>query len=170
MSRELPFFRGGTMETSSQSEPVVIVDDDKFAHERCEPVLIVDGDRHCGTPSEPVLIIEDDKHIRNVLAETVRGMGLDVEAFATGELALARAVDHSFCLALVDLNLPGIKGIEALRRLRAIDARLPVVMMTAYHTQETILAARISGAADFLCKPFLPVHVREAVQRQLKQR
>jgi DNA-binding response OmpR family regulator len=123
-----------------------------------------------GGYSAPVLVVEDDKHIRDVLAETLRGMGLEVEAFATGELALARARDRSFDLALVDLNLPGIKGIETLRRLRVIDAKLPVVMMTAYHTHDTILAARTSGAVDFLCKPFLPVHVREAVQRQLRNR
>jgi DNA-binding NtrC family response regulator len=150
--RELSLTRGGTMETSSYSEPVVIVETQASRH------------------AEPVLIVEDDKHIRHVLAETLKGMGLEVEAFATGELALARASDQSFCLALVDLNLPGIKGIETLRRLRTIDAKLPVVMMTAYHTHDTILAARTSGAVDFLCKPFLPVHVREAVERQLKDR
>ena len=148
----LPILRGGTMETSSHSEPVVIVE--------------LQTSRH----SEPVLIVEDDKHIRHVLAETLRGMGLEVEAFATGELALARASDQNFCLALVDVNLPGIKGIETLRRLRTIDAKLPVVMMTAYHTHDTILAAQTSGAVDFLCKPFLPAHVREAVERQLKNR
>jgi len=145
---------GGTMESNDPFEPLVIVESDK----------------HFRAPCEPVMIVEDDKHIRQVLAETLRGMGLEVEAFATGELALARAVDQHFSVALVDLNLPGIKGIETLRRLRAFDARLPVIMMTAYHTHDTILAARTSGAVDFLCKPFLPVHVREAVERQLKHR
>jgi DNA-binding NtrC family response regulator len=129
---------------------------------RSEPVLIV--------YAQPALIVEDDKHIRYVLSETLSGMGLDVEAFATGELAVARAADRAFCVALVDMNLPGIQGIETLRQLRGIDARLPVVMMTAYHTQETILAARCSGAVDFLCKPFLPNHVRQAVAQQLRNR
>jgi DNA-binding NtrC family response regulator len=166
-TRALRIPRGGTMTASNPSKTVLIVEHDRHAGHRSEPVLVVADDKHPRRHDGPVLIVEDDKHIRDVLAETLKGMGLAVEAFATGELALARAVDQGFCLALVDLNLPGIKGIEILRRLRAIDAELPVVMMTAYHTHDTILAARASGAVDFLCKPFLPTHVREAVGRQL---
>ena len=90
-----------------------------------EPVLVV--------YSQPALIVEDDKHIRNVLAETLRGMGLEVEALPLANWPWPGPANRHFAWRCGS-QLAGHQGNRNLAPARAIDASLPVVMMTAYHT------------------------------------
>jgi two-component system NtrC family response regulator len=112
----------------------------------------------------PVLIVDDQKHIRFVLSETIAALGLKVETAADGETALAMVLERDFSLALVDLKLPEMDGLEVLRRMRGIAPSLPVVMMTADHRAEWIMEAQAHGAVDYILKPFLPHQIRKAVR------
>jgi two-component system response regulator AtoC len=101
-----------------------------------------------------VLIVDDDRRTRRVLQILVERLGLESHAFESAEEALAALQRESAALILTDLKMPGTDGIEFMRRLRALDARVPVVMLTAYGTVEAAVEAMKLGAVDFIAKPF----------------
>ncbi|MEB3224000.1 MAG: response regulator transcription factor [Candidatus Sericytochromatia bacterium] len=101
-----------------------------------------------------VLIVEDDAPTRDGLARLLARHGYEVEAVADGPRALECARQGRVDVVLMDLNLPGLHGLELLRLLRQLDATLPVVVLTGEATLANAVAAlRHAGAYDFLCKP-----------------
>jgi two-component system response regulator AtoC len=101
-----------------------------------------------------VLIVDDDRRTRRVLQIVVERLGLESIAFENAEAALAVLQEESVALILSDLRMPGTDGIAFLRRLRALDAQVPVVILTAYGTVEAAVEAMKLGAVDFVAKPF----------------
>ena len=99
-----------------------------------------------------ILIVEDEEKLRRVVELQLRSSGFEVEQAGTAEqgLPLIEGAD----LVLSDLRLPGIDGIEFLRRIRKQNSHVPVVLMTAFGTVENAVEAMKIGAADFLLKPF----------------
>jgi len=100
-----------------------------------------------------ILIVDDEAAARTSLTELLRGEGYTVEAAADGFKALARVEELEPDLVLTDLNMPGIDGVELLRKLKESSPELPVVLMTAYGGVETAVSAMHEGAADYLTKP-----------------
>jgi NtrC-family two-component system response regulator AlgB len=111
-----------------------------------------------------VLVIDDEKNIRVTLAACLEGMGCRVMAVATAVSALAALESQTFDLAFLDLHLQEMSGLELLPKLLALDSRLPIVIITAYATIETAVAAMKRGARDYLPKPFTPAQIQHLVE------
>ena len=105
-----------------------------------------------------ILIVDDEAKMRRVLELHLTGAGYEVTKAASAEDGL-QALDTSgsgtnFALALTDLRLPGMDGVEFLRQVHVRFPSLPVIVMTAFGTVETAVEAMKSGASDYLLKPF----------------
>src|SRR6202166_4815627 len=106
------------------------------------------------SPTGSVLIIDDEAEIRESLQTLLEMEGFEVDTATTGEDGLSQMADRPFDLVLLDLTLPGRNGMEILSEIRSHDARLPVIMITAYGTVENAVRAMQSGAANFVQKPW----------------
>lgn len=111
-----------------------------------------------------VLVIDDEKNIRVTLSAYLEGMGCQVTGVATAEAALSALESQTFDLAFLDLRLKETSGLELLPKLLALSPHLPIVMITAYATIETAVAAIRRGARDYLPKPFTPGQIRHLVE------
>ena len=100
-----------------------------------------------------VLFVDDDNKLREVLKRELEDFGLEVHAFADPKVALAHLERHPVDVALIDLRLPGMDGLQLLERLRALDEALPVVMLTGHGAVREAVEAMRRGAHDFLTKP-----------------
>ena len=117
---------------------------------------------------ERVLVVDDDETIRRTLRINLRARGYEVEEVATGRDALATLDDAPADLVILDLGLPGLDGVEVLRRLRA-RSRVPVVVLSARQQSDDKVEALDEGADDYVTKPFgmdeLMARVRSALRR-----
>jgi two-component system NtrC family response regulator len=117
-----------------------------------------------------ILLIDDDDGLREVLAYTLREQGHEVETAADGTAGLVlleRAVPDA---VITDLKMPGIDGLEVLRRAHEIDATLPVIVLTAFGSIEDAVAAMRDGAHDYLTKPYNRDELRLTVEKALEKR
>lgn len=117
--------------------------------------------------SKRILIVDDEKNIRLLLDQALATAGYDVMTAVDGEHGLQKAQDEAPDMVLLDMKLPGMDGIEVLRRLRQRNGSVPVVMITAHGTVETAVEAMKLGAVDYLRKPFTPEEIRTIVARVL---
>ena len=101
-----------------------------------------------------ILIVDDDQRTRRVLQILARKMDLSAETAAGADLGLACFRRERSDLVVTDLKMPEKDGLELLTELRAIDAEVPVIVLTAHGTVTTAVAAMKLGAVDFLQKPF----------------
>jgi DNA-binding response OmpR family regulator len=117
-----------------------------------------------------ILIIDDEAHIRQMMRLTLEASGYEVEEAANGEEGLARFARGGVDAIVLDQKMPGIDGLETLRRLneRAPDAC--VLMVTAFASIELAVDAMKLGATDFLRKPMTPEALRSAVAAALARR
>jgi DNA-binding NtrC family response regulator len=100
-----------------------------------------------------ILIVDDDEALREGIAETLGDLGHEPVQAADGETALARLARGGIDAVLLDLRMPGIDGIEVLRRLRSLPAPPPVAVLTAVPTASNTIEAMRLGAVDHLAKP-----------------
>jgi heterodisulfide reductase subunit A len=103
-----------------------------------------------------ILVVDDELIIRDSLSEWLREEGFDVSMAASGAEALDLLSVGTVDLMLTDIKMPGMDGVELLKRAREAVPDLCVLMMTAYATVETAIAALKTGARDYLIKPFEP--------------
>ncbi|HMO85167.1 MAG TPA: sigma-54 dependent transcriptional regulator [Lacipirellulaceae bacterium] len=104
-------------------------------------------------PAIDLLLVDDDMELRSDIASYLAGRGYRVEACGDGEEALALADRRAFDVAVLDIAMPGLSGIEVLRRLKLRGAECEVVMLTGEGTIETAVEAMKLGAREFLSKP-----------------
>ncbi len=116
-----------------------------------------------------LLIVDDDRRTRRVLQILVERLGLQSLAFEDAEQALRALQEESAALVLTDLRMPGLDGIGFMRRLRELDPRVPVIVLTAYGTVESAVEAMKLGAVDFIAKPFDVDALELLIQRSLEQ-
>jgi two-component system, NtrC family, response regulator AtoC len=114
-----------------------------------------------------VLVVDDEQRMRRVLQILLEKLGLESHGAESGERALEHLQANQVDLVLTDLRMPGLGGLDFLARLRAIDADVPVIVLTAYGTVSSAVEAMKLGAFDFLLKPFdrtaLEIVVRKAL-------
>jgi NtrC-family two-component system response regulator AlgB len=110
-----------------------------------------------------VLVVDDEKNIRTTLAICLEGLGCEVACAATPEAARTLVGHQPFDLAFVDLRLADASGLDLLPELLAAQPVLHVVIITAYATIDTAVAAMKRGARDYLPKPFTPAQIRKLV-------
>ncbi|MBI5967993.1 MAG: sigma-54-dependent Fis family transcriptional regulator [Deltaproteobacteria bacterium] len=117
-----------------------------------------------------ILIVDDEKVIRDSFSRVLLKEGYAVEAVESGRLALERVTEESFDIALLDLKMPGLDGMETLRELKEKDPDVVSVMITGYPTIENAVAAVKLGAYDYLTKPCSPDDLRLVVARAAERR
>jgi two-component system response regulator AtoC len=114
-----------------------------------------------------VLIVEDEQRMRRVLQIMIEKIGLESRAAESGEQGLNIFQSEQIDLVLSDLKMAPMDGLEFLRRLRAIDSEVPVIILTAYGTISAAVEAMKLGAFDFVLKPFdreaLEIAIRKAL-------
>lgn len=117
-----------------------------------------------------VALVDDDRDVRGSLRQSLALAGYAVDEFGDGAAALS-AIDENYPGVVVsDVRMPGMSGIELFRSLNALDAQLPVVLMTGHGDIAMAVDALKSGAWDFLTKPFDPETLLAAVTRAAETR
>ncbi|HEY3703492.1 MAG TPA: response regulator transcription factor [Terracidiphilus sp.] len=116
-----------------------------------------------------VLVVDDEPAIRRALRPPLTELGFEMIEASRGEMALELLRTEPFDAVLLDVNMPGIGGIETLRRMRAAAPRLPILMLTVRDREEEKVNALELGADDYVTKPFgvreLVARIRAAVRR-----
>lgn len=100
-----------------------------------------------------ILVVDDEPQIRKALGINLRARGYEVELAETGEEALRLAAERRIELALVDLGLPGIDGIEVVRGIRGWS-EMPIIVLSVRESEQDKVAALDAGADDYVTKPF----------------
>jgi DNA-binding NtrC family response regulator len=121
-------------------------------------------------PRGRILIVDDEANARTALAELLREEGYAVETAADGFKALPKLDEFAPDLVLTDLRMPGIDGIELMRKGRERDPERAFVVMTAYGAVDTAVLAMRRGAADYLTKPINVDELALIVDRALERR
>ncbi len=160
----------------------------KWAGQMASPPRPADPEPAAPTKAQPVkpmsnpsrtpirlLLVDDDEQMRRTLVSRFERKGLAVSDAGSGEQALEIAAKARFDVAVLDLHLPGINGVELLEKLKERQADLEALLLTAHSSVETAVAAMKKGAYDYLLKPFhlpeLEVHIQKAYEKvQLARR
>jgi DNA-binding NtrC family response regulator len=121
-------------------------------------------------PGPSLLIADDDRVALALLGEVLAGEGYVVRSAASGAECVGLAEREPFDLAIVDLRMPDVDGLEVTRRLAAMQPDLPVIILTAFATIDTAIEAIRQGAADYLSKPFRMEQLKVVVRRILESR
>lgn len=100
-----------------------------------------------------VLLVDDDPEFTDVLSQRMEARDLAVDTAASGEEALKRVEDASYDAIVLDLAMPGMDGIETMKRLLAARPELQIILLTGHGSLKTGVEAMKLGAADFLEKP-----------------
>ncbi len=100
-----------------------------------------------------ILVVDDDKRMARTTCDVLRIKGYDAVAVYTGEEAVGKAQSDSFDCVIMDIKMPGISGVEALRQIKEIRPKLPVVLVSAYASEEVITEAKQHGAYAVVSKP-----------------
>jgi two-component system NtrC family response regulator len=117
-----------------------------------------------------ILFIDDDPAGREVALFNLRKAGHEVTAAEDGVAGLAAFASSPFDLVITDLKMPGISGMEVLRKVRARSPDVPVLVITAFGNVETAVSAMKEGAYDFIGKPFHRDQLLLAVEKALERR
>lgn len=117
-----------------------------------------------------VLVVDDDPAVTSVLKRGLAYEGFAVDTAASGEEALALARQRLPDLVILDIMMPGLDGLEVLRRLRAADPQLPILMLTARDAPADEVKGLTEGADDYVVKPFtfevLVARIRALLRRK----
>ncbi len=100
-----------------------------------------------------VLIVDDEVEFADVIAERMRGRGFDVDTANSGADGLERIKEKEYDAIVLDMSMPGLDGIETMRRMLAQDDTLQIIILTGYGSVKKGVEAVKQGAADFLEKP-----------------
>lgn len=116
-----------------------------------------------------LLVVEDEKALRQTLQETLREQGFVVDVAADGEEGLYFIGEYPVDLAIVDLGLPGISGMDLIRQARARGIKIPILILTARDRWQDKVEGLEAGADDFVVKPFRMEEVLARVQALLRR-
>jgi two-component system KDP operon response regulator KdpE len=120
-------------------------------------------------PQDKVLIVEDDTALRRSLRSALSIVGFDIGEAGNGEEALMRLRMIDYDAVLLDINMPGMGGMDACSQIRRMFTRLPILMLTVRDSEDDKVQALESGADDYITKPFqvreLTARLRAAVRR-----
>src|SRR5882762_9377609 len=114
-----------------------------------------------------ILVVDDEKSQREILEMILSGEGYDVTTASSGEAAIKFAKDRRFDLALTDLKMTGMDGIELLQHLLGFDSSIIVILLTAHGSIESAKEALRRGAFDYLEKPYDKTALLETINRAL---
>lgn len=113
------------------------------------------------------LVVDDEAVIRDGIKRVLEGKEFAVETCSSGHAAIEQLQKKDYDLVITDLKMPGMDGIEVLKAVKALQADIPVMMITGYASVDTAVEAMKNGAADYISKPFSPDLLLEKVQNAL---
>lgn len=116
-----------------------------------------------------LLVVDDDSDMRLLLAEYFRRLGFDVEEKESGASAFEPAVSGRFDCFIFDVSMPGMTGIELLRRVRERGVKTPAMFLTALDDIDDKVAGFAAGADDYLAKPFSPRELEVRIEALLRR-
>ena len=117
---------------------------------------------------ENILVVDDDVSVRTTFSSVLRQEGYRVTAVKNGYEAIMAINEESFDLALVDLRMPGLDGIEVLEKIKTRRPQTRVIIFTGYGSITTAVEAIRKGATDYLNKPFSPHELKAGVKKALE--
>lgn len=115
-----------------------------------------------------ILVVDDDMSVRTTFSSVLRQEGYRVTAVKNGYEAIKAIDKDSFDLALVDLGMPGMDGIEVLEKIKTRRPQTRVIIFTGYGSITTAVEAMRKGATDYLNKPFSPHELKAGVKKALE--
>ena len=121
-------------------------------------------------PRGRILLVDDEEVVRESLTEWFRAEGYNVTPASCGKEALTLIASRSFDLALLDIKMPGMDGMELQQRLLEADPDLTIIIMTGYASVETAVQALKRGAYDYISKPVDPDELSHLVERAIELR
>ena len=116
-----------------------------------------------------ILIVDDDENIRKVLVAILEDEGYNVESVGTAKEAIERNRKGFYNVALIDIRLPDMEGIELLTRIRDTTPRMRKIVITGYPTLQNAVDAVNRGADAYIMKPFDVEKVLKTIDEQLKK-
>ncbi len=116
-----------------------------------------------------ILVIDDDENIRKVLVAILTDEGYAVDSVGTGKEALEKARKQFYNVALIDVRLPDIEGIELLTKFRPTSSKMRKIIITGYPTLQNAIQAVNGGADAYVMKPFDVDKVLKVIQEQLRK-
>ena len=121
------------------------------------------------TNPNQILIVDDDVEIHGLLHACLQSLGYDTVATDNGRRGLEMLASGEFNVAILDLMLPDLNGMEILRRIRQQRPEIEIIVLTAYASLETAIEAMRLGAYDYVTKPFYADTIRSAVRRAVEK-
>jgi len=118
---------------------------------------------------ETVLVVDDDPYIQQALQDRLVSLGYGVLVSTDGKQALEIVEHHRPQLVLLDIEIPGMKGLDVLKEIRRREFDIPVIMITAYGSIDMAVQAMKDGAYDFIPKPFKSGHIGLVVQKAIER-
>ncbi len=115
-----------------------------------------------------ILVVDDDPQIRRVMRVTLTGQGYEVDDAKEGETALEKLRDGRFDLVLLDMNMPGMSGLEACRAIRS-QSDVAIIMLTVRDTETDKVEALDAGADDYITKPYNPPELLARIRAALRR-
>lgn len=116
-----------------------------------------------------ILVADDDPYIQEVLGDRLESLGYRVLRVGDGREALEMIERQDPQLVFLDIEMPGMKGLDVLRELRKRDKDFPIVMITAYGSIDLAVEAMKEGAYDFIPKPFKATHIAHVVEKAMER-
>ena len=117
-----------------------------------------------------ILVMEDESNIRSFVVINLRRSGYEPIEAETGEMALEKLkVNPDICLALLDVMLPDIDGFEVCRRIRASGSKMGIIMLTAKNQEIDKVTGLMTGADDYVTKPFSPAELTARVDALIRR-
>lgn len=115
-----------------------------------------------------ILVVDDNAFMRNNIKNVLTGAGFDVVAEASdGVEAISMYQSSGPDLVTLDITMPNMDGVQALKELRSIDPAAKIIMVSAMGQEALVVEAITAGAADFVVKPFQPERVVDAINKAL---
>jgi two-component system, OmpR family, KDP operon response regulator KdpE len=115
-----------------------------------------------------ILVVDDDPQIRRVMKVTLTGQGYEVDDAKSGEVALEKLREPRFDVILLDMNMPGMGGLEACRTIRE-QSEVAIVMLTVRDSDADKVEALDAGAADYVTKPFNPSELSARIRAAMRR-
>jgi DNA-binding NtrC family response regulator len=117
-----------------------------------------------------ILVVDDEWAMQEALRDWLKEDGYEVGLASSGEEAMVQAKQKNWEVILLDLKMPGMDGLEALKRLKEVNPEAEILMMTAYATVDTAVQAMKEGAFDYLVKPFDPDEVEMQIKKIIQHK
>ncbi len=115
-----------------------------------------------------ILLVDDEANVRTVFSDVLKRVGYQVKAVEDGQEAIKEVEEKTYNLALVDLRMPTMDGIEILENIKKRKPQIPVIIYTGHGSITTAVEAMRKGASDYLNKPFSPEELKLSIRKALE--